>query len=313
MTASHTLPAFDAAGTALRLPYAALVEAIQIAAVDYAHGRIVSPERLVVPLNNGGVMLSMPATAPDIAIHKLVNVCPGNRARGWPTIHGQVTACDADSGVPLFMLDGPTVTGRRTAAVSMLGIRLLACAEPRDVLVIGTGTQALNHVEAIGELFPAAKVRVRGSSPARAVAFCEAHAARVPGGLVPLVEADVPESVDLVITATTSKTAVYDEAPRASRLVIGVGAFTADAVEIGARTVLRSVRYVDDLAGAAHEAGDYIQAGVDWTSVSSLADAIQSAGAHGASAVRGGQPVMLKTVGCAAWDLAACRVARSLV
>lgn len=313
MTARHTPPAFDAAETARRLPYAALVEAIRIAAVDYAHGRIASPERLVVPLNHGGVMLSMPATAPDIAIHKLVNVCPGNRARGWPTIHGQVTACDADSGVPLFMLDGPTVTGRRTAAVSMLGIRLLAPSEPRDVLVIGTGTQALNHVEAIGELFPAAKVRVRGSSPARAAAFCEAHAARVPGGLVPLVEAAVPESVDLVIAATTSKTAVYDEAPRASRLVIGVGAFTADAVEIDARTVLGSVRYVDDLAGAAHEAGDYIQAGVDWTSVSSLADAIQSAGAQGASVVQGGQPVMLKSVGCAAWDLAACRVARTMM
>lgn len=317
MTASHTPPAFDAAETARRLPYAALVEAIQIAAVDYAHGRIASPERLVVPLNSGGVMLSMPATAPDIAIHKLVNVCPGNRARGWPTIHGQVTACDADSGVPLFMLDGPTVTGRRTAAVSMLGIRLFARAAPRDVLVIGTGTQALNHVEAIGELFPAAKVRVQGTSPARAAAFCEAHAAhsaRLPGGLVPLLEAGVPESVDLVITATTSKTAVYDEAPRAARLVIGVGAFTADAVEIGARTVLGSVRYVDDLAGAAHEAGDYIQAGVDWTSVSSLADAIQSAGASGACAVvQGGQPVMLKSVGCAAWDLAACRVARSMI
>ena len=40
MTASHTPPAFDAAETARRLPYAALVEAIQIAAVDYAHGRM---------------------------------------------------------------------------------------------------------------------------------------------------------------------------------------------------------------------------------------------------------------------------------
>ena len=37
-------------------------------------------------------MLSMPASAADIAIHKLVNVCPGNGALGLPTIHGQVSA-----------------------------------------------------------------------------------------------------------------------------------------------------------------------------------------------------------------------------
>ena len=91
--------------------------------LDYAGGRIVSPERMVVPLAEGAVMLSMPASAADLAMHKLVNVCPRNRALGLPTIHGQVTAFDASTGVPQFMLDGPTVTGRRTAAVTMLGIR----------------------------------------------------------------------------------------------------------------------------------------------------------------------------------------------
>ena len=75
---------FDAAQTARLTPYASLVDALKEAAADYAQGRIASPERLVVPLNAGGVMLSMPATAPDLAIHKLVNVCPANRTRGLP-------------------------------------------------------------------------------------------------------------------------------------------------------------------------------------------------------------------------------------
>jgi 1-piperideine-2-carboxylate/1-pyrroline-2-carboxylate reductase [NAD(P)H] len=296
---------FDAAETARLTPYASLVDALKVAATDYAQGRIASPERLVVPLNAGGVMLSMPATAPDLAIHKLVNVCPTNRERSLPTIHGQVMASDADTGETLFILDGPTVTGRRTAAMTMLGIQTFMAAAPRDILLIGAGTQSANHLRAITELFPDAIVRVRGSSAARALAFCDAHRAGSPR-VQPLADGEIPDSVDLVITLTTSKQAVYDEAPRADRLVIGVGAFTPDAVEIGARTVLGSTLFVDDLAGAKHEAGDFIQAGVKWDTVTGIAAAL----AAPTSPVPAGTPVVFKTVGCAAWDLAAGRVAR---
>src|SRR5258708_2600068 len=247
---------FDAGQTARLTPYASLVDALKTAVMDYAQGKIASPERLVVPLNAGGVMLSMPAAAPDLAIHKLVNVCPTNRERALPTIHGQVMASDADTGETLFVLDGPTVTGRRTAAVTMLGIRTFLHAAPRNVLLIGAGTQSANHLEAIGELFPDAIVRVHGSSPARAQAVCDAPPANAPR-VQPHVDAEVPDSVDLVITLTTSKLAVYDEAPRADRLVIGVGAVTPDAVEIGARTGLGSPSFFDHRARPQPAAGGF--------------------------------------------------------
>src|SRR3546814_15959476 len=90
-------------------------------AVDYAAGNIQAPERQVVPFAQGGVMLSMPATAHDIGIHKLVNVAPANKTLGLPTINGVVSIYDGRTGQTLAVLDGPTVTARRTAAVSMLG------------------------------------------------------------------------------------------------------------------------------------------------------------------------------------------------
>jgi 1-piperideine-2-carboxylate/1-pyrroline-2-carboxylate reductase [NAD(P)H] len=302
-------PIFDAAATARLTPYAELVEALKGALVDYAQQRIASPERLVVPLNEGGVMLSMPATASDLAIHKLVNVCPTNGPRGLPTIHGQVMAFDADTGATLFILDGPTVTGRRTAAMSMLGVQTFkggvsGRAAPREFLLIGTGTQAANHLEAIGELYPEALVHVKASSPTKAQAFCDAHRDKA-RFLLPLVHA-VPDSVDVVIALTTSKEAVYAEAPRAERLVIGVGAFTPAMLEIGARTVHGSALFVDDLAGARHEAGDLIQAGVDWANVTGIAAVVGGS----VTPPAGSTPVLFKSVGCAAWDLGACRVAR---
>ncbi|MGA7776156.1 MAG: bifunctional Delta(1)-pyrroline-2-carboxylate/Delta(1)-piperideine-2-carboxylate reductase [Paraburkholderia sp.] len=305
-----TTQIFDAVATARLTPYAELVEALKTASVDYAQNRIVSPERLVVPLNAGGIMLSMPATAPDLGIHKLVNVCPANGPRGLPTIHGQVMGFDADTGATLFILDGPTVTGRRTAAMSMLGVQTFkggasGRAAPREFLLIGTGTQSANHAEAIGELFPEARVWVKGSAPAKAEAFCAAHRGKTPN-LQALGSAEVPDGVDVVITLTTSKQAVYDEAARAERLVIGVGAFTPQMLEIGARTVHGSALYVDDLAGARHEAGDFIQAAVNWADVTGVAALLDGS----ALPPKASTPVLFKSVGCAAWDLAACRVAR---
>jgi 1-piperideine-2-carboxylate/1-pyrroline-2-carboxylate reductase [NAD(P)H] len=300
-----TTQIFDAAATARLMPCAALVAALKRAGIDYARQRITSPERLVVPLNAGGIMLSMPATAPDLAIHKLVNVCASNGARNLPTIHGQVMAFDADTGETLFVLDGPTVTGRRTAAMSMLGVDTFAARAPQEFLLIGTGTQSLNHLDAIGELYPDACVWVKGSTPARAEAFCAARHGKV-RELRPLADGDaaIPHSVDVVIALTTSRRPVYDEAARGGRLVIGVGAFTPEMVEIGANTIAGSELFVDDLAGARHEAGDFIQAGVDWARVGGIADVLSDV------ALSPRKPVVFKSVGCAAWDLAACRVAR---
>lgn len=295
-------PIFDAAGTARLIPFRALVDALKTATADYAAGRVASPERLVVPLNDNGIMLSMPAAAADLAIHKLVNVCPRNGERALPTIHGQVMAFDPDTGKTLFILDGPTVTGRRTAAMTMLGIETLARSVPREILLIGTGTQAASHLQAIGELYPDARVQVRGTSAARAQAFCDAQRGTV-RNLQPLAAPAIPDSIDTVITLTTSRQAVYDEAPRAGRLVIGVGAFTPQMCEIGARTLAGSALFVDDLAGAKHEAGDFIQAGIDWSTVTGIKDALLNPPSSDT-------PIVFKTVGCAAWDLAAGRVAR---
>jgi 1-piperideine-2-carboxylate/1-pyrroline-2-carboxylate reductase [NAD(P)H] len=194
--------------------------------------------------------------------------------------------------------------------MSMLGIATFARrtpreGAPREFLLIGTGTQALNHLEAIGELFPDARVWVKGSAPARADAFCAAQRGKV-HELRPLADAGatIPASVDVVIALTTSKQPVYDETARAGRLVIGVGAFTPQMVEIGATTLAGSALFVDDAAGARHEAGDFIQAGVDWARVGGIAAVLDQT-----QPVPAG-PVVFKSVGCAAWDLAACRVAR---
>ncbi|RKE37467.1 ornithine cyclodeaminase [Paraburkholderia sp. BL23I1N1] len=294
---------FDARATAALLGYPQLMRVLRETIVEYGAGRIVSPERLSIPMQEGGLMLSMPSSAEDIAIHKLVNVCPSNGKHHLPTIHGQVIACDAHTGEMLFVLDGPTVTGRRTAAVTVLGIQTLHVAAPREILIIGTGKQAANHAEALAIAFPEAKLFAKGGSQAKTEEFVKRTRAVAPT-LAALTSDEIPDSIDVVITLTTSKSPVYSETARPGRLVVGVGAFTPDAAEIAKGTVDGSFVVVDDPVGARHEAGDLIQAQVDWNLVAPLAKAL-------AGELSPDGPILFKSVGCAAWDLAACRVARA--
>lgn len=300
----ETIKVFDAAATARLLDFGALVNALRQASLEHASGLIHAPVRMGVPLKDGGVFLSMPASAADIAIHKLVSVSPANTAKNLPTIFGTVTVCDGATGQPEFILDGPTVTGRRTAALSMLGVRLLHPRTPASFLLIGTGQQARFHAAAIGQLHPEASLYVRGLDVEAERHFCTAM--KQFGVAVMSAREKRPDDIDTVITVTTSKTPVYTEAANPARLVIGVGAFTPDAAEIAPATVQASTIFVDDLEATREEAGDLIQAAVDWSAVRSLATASKDP-------VPNDKPILLKTVGSGAWDLAACRVARSAI
>jgi 1-piperideine-2-carboxylate/1-pyrroline-2-carboxylate reductase [NAD(P)H] len=293
---------FDSTSTDALLPFDLLVAELEKTVAEYTDGKIFSPERLVIPLAEGGVMLSMPASAQDIASHKLVNVCPSNFARNLATINGEVVAYDAVTGISLFALDGPTVTGRRTAAITLLAISRLRKTPPKVVAIIGTGKQASTHVQALSSFYSGLELVVAGISPSEEEQFCARHASCA---VRPFTDRDWSR-VDVVVTLTTSKTPVYLEAATQNRLVVGVGAFTPDAAEVARETVLASTVIVDDPAGARHEAGDLIQAGVDWSGVVSLGDVLT-----GQAKVTG--PVFFKSVGCAAWDLAACRVARHMI
>ena len=88
--------------------------------------------------------------------------------------------------------------------------------------------------------------------------------------------------------------------------VVALGVCRADMAEAPPELVRQCTVAVDALSGARTEAGDLIQADVDWSQVMELAHA----------PVQGcptGRPVLLKTVGHALWDLAAAERAWRLL
>lgn len=297
----------NALQTAQALPYAALVPAIARAALELAAGSIVAPDRQVVTINAASVLLSMPAIGPDISVTKLITVHGNNAEHGLPVIQGEVIIFDTATGLRIALLDGPTVTARRTAAVSLLGIQTLLPRQPASILIIGTGTQALAHVDALVEFFGVSRFWIAGKDGPRTQIFCDAiqerHAQVSARPTTPAALQTALPPIDVVIALTTAKTPVIPAHIGPSTLAIGVGAFKPDMAEFPAALLHARQIVVDDPAGARHEAGDLIQANIDWTRVRGLAAVLSDQGVQSAPL-----PV-LKTVGQAAWDLAAARVA----
>ena len=72
-------------------------------------------------------LLLMPAwEGEDYVGIKILTVTPGNAQRSLPAILGVYLLNDGRTGAPLALIDGPTLTVRRTAAASALAADYLA-------------------------------------------------------------------------------------------------------------------------------------------------------------------------------------------
>ena len=288
--------------TAALLPYPALVAALKAVLLD---GLAFAPERSKLELPDG-VLLLMPARDEQLAITKLVSVHMGNTAHNLPIIQGEVIVMQAQTGRRLLMLDGVTVTARRTAAVSLLAAQTLAANTQTPLLIIGAGAQARSHLEAFAVGLGVREVLVHTRSPAR-VETLLADAERL--GVTLHSTNNVPKALEqcaLIVTATNATSPVIPDLVRQDAFIAAVGAFRPEMLEIPSTIVHRAALYVDWLEGARHEAGDLLQAGVDWATVKPLAEVL-----HQTTPNQG--LTLFKSVGHALWDLAAARCALQIL
>lgn len=296
----------DASQTVARLPYGPLVAEIRALLTD---ATVQVPERLVQPLPGGGSLFLMPGLDGRIAITKLITFTPANAGTTRPTIQGDVVVFDIATGARMLVLDGPTVTARRTAAVSLLAAQRLAPNKAGPLLIVGAGAQGRAHLEAFAEGLGVRKVFIASRSAASAQALVE-HARGLGLEARAVQDADAALAVcPLVVTCTPASGVVLRALPRDDAFIAAVGAFTPVMVELDAglcRHCNDNGTIILDTADAVHEAGDLIQAGLDVASFATLRDVVNES----AEWTRG--PVLFKSCGWAGWDLAAARVAVSM-
>jgi ornithine cyclodeaminase len=304
------LPVLGPAETARALPYVALAGQIESLLHDPA---VVVPARIVQALPGGGSLFVMPAADAQFAITKLITFIPDNGTRGLPSIQGQIIVFDVPTGTPVVLLDGPTVTARRTAAVSLLAARKLAPRTDGPLLIVGAGVQGRSHLEAFHAGLGLQEVWVASRSPASADALVR-HAESLGLRARRVDDADAAlAECPLVVSTTSAQQVALRAMPRADAFVAAVGAFTQHMVEWDAaicRRLAQEGTLVVDTRDADHEAGDLLQAGLDVRKLPTLADVVCNTAAWTARQQPcAAGPVFFKSCGWAGWDLAAARCA----
>ncbi|MBA4255735.1 MAG: ornithine cyclodeaminase [Polaromonas sp.] len=292
-----------AEATARLLPYPALAQSLAELLLD---GSVVVPARQVLSLPGGGSLFVMPAHDQRVAMTKLITFTPGNAERGLPSIQGDVLVLDVATGTRQHLLDGPTVTARRTAAVTLLAAQRLAPQPTGRLLLVGAGVQARAHLEALVAGLGMTEVWVASRRTASAQALVDhAHTLGLSARVVTDPDAALTDC-PLVVTCTPAHQVVLRALPGPGHFVAAVGAFTPGMVELSAplcQHVASHGQVVVDTADAVHEAGDLLQAGLDVRSFPTLAQVVRG------EVPRGQGPVLFKSCGWAGWDLAAARLA----
>lgn len=245
------------------LPMRQAIEEMKRAFAQLSQGQALVPLRVSLPVErHNGVTLFMPGYlgADDRMAVKIVSVFNDNPSKGLPLIHALVVVVDATTGRPAAVMDGTYLTALRTGAASGAATDLLAREDASVAAVFGAGAQGRTQLEAVCAVRPIRSAWVYDIDPERAAAYAEEMADRL--GLPVRVAASPAEAVrraDVVCTATTSASPVFDDADlRAGTHINAVGAYTPQMQEVPAETVKRAKVVIDHREASLAEAGDLI-------------------------------------------------------
>ena len=81
-----------------------------------------------------------------------------NPLRGLPAISALDLVTDIETGMPLALVDGTSVTNMRTGGHAAVGAKYLARPDSETVAIIGCGNEGRTHLRLLNELFPISKV-----------------------------------------------------------------------------------------------------------------------------------------------------------
>jgi ornithine cyclodeaminase len=245
------------------LPMAECIEVMAEALKTLCLGQAILPLRPVMWLpDKVGALGMMPAFMENLQIMglKIVSVFPGNHGTEYDSHMGAVMIFETKHGQPLAIMDATEITAIRTAAVSGVATRLLAREDAGDLVILGSGTQARTHLQAMLLCRKIRRVRVWSRNPENGRRFSEResrrHSVRVE--FMPTVQAAV-KGADIICTTTSSHDPILPGKNLSAGCHINaVGSSVPFARELDTAAVVKSRLFVDRRESTLNEAGDFL-------------------------------------------------------
>lgn len=251
-----------AADVKAALPMPKAIEAMKQAYVQFSTGRATVPLRTHVQTEKG-VSLLMPAYLHDSSNLgvKIISIYEDNPKQGLPTISATVMVLDPETGFPLALMDGSSLTAIRTGAGGGAAADVLARKGARNVALFGAGVQARTQLQAVLAVRDIEEVSIidHFAEAAKRLADDVAAWPNAPRVVLGRTPSEAVQVADIVLTATTSPVPLFDGHDlKPGTHITGIGTFTPDKREVDETAVRRARIVVDSRDACLEEAGDII-------------------------------------------------------
>ena len=232
---------------------------------QFSNKEAIMPQRASINIKEGkGTTLFMPAYLPHsggLGV-KIVGIFPDNKSLGLPTISGVILLNNSQTGEVSSIMEAGYITALRTGAASGVATDLLANEGATKVGLFGAGVQARSQLQAIMEVRNIAKVFIYDVDRGRAEMLAQ-EMEELKGRSCTFIPVDAPEKAvseaDIIITATTSKTPVFNGRHlKEGTHINAIGSFKPQHREIDDETIKRAKIFVDSYTDCLEEAGDII-------------------------------------------------------
>ena len=238
-----------------------LLDAIEASMYIYENKEYHMPQRLHVDYE-GNTLLLMPCFTKDCFGTKLVSLFPQNPERNIPVLNGIMVLNDAQTGLPLALLNGPALTALRTAAVGSVSIRHLTPENTQSLGIIGAGVQGFYQAWVACTARSLKDIFIFDLYREKTTALIEKLPKVIPD--VKLHEAssveDLLEKSQVVITATTSLEPVLPDKGEllTGKHFVGIGSYKPNMREFPEALFSLLKTVFIDTDHALEESGDLI-------------------------------------------------------
>jgi len=224
--------------------------AVESAFADHGRGLVQMPPKVYITLPDGDFR-TMPAYLPSLSIAgvKIVNVHPGNPAKGFPTVMALTVILDIDTGQPTAVINATRLTDMRTGAAGAVAGKYLSAKKEIILGVIGTGRQAQAQVTAISRELEIRQVKIWSRNPEHIRIFADRFM-EFPCRASSLENAC---DCDVLVTTTPSRSPlIRSEWIHEGTHINAIGADAPGKEELDPALLLRAQVFVDDPVQAIH-------------------------------------------------------------
>lgn len=246
------------------LPMKNAIEAMKKAFGAYSSGQATVPHRSSLETEKG-ISLLMPAcfTKTNDMVVKLVSIYDDNPALGFPRISAIVLVLDPETGRPVALMDGESLTALRTGAAGGLAADLLSREHAKTLALFGAGIQGRSQIKAVMAVRTIDTVYIHDPNAEacnKLALELKGLKPEAPTVHITKTSRETVQDADIVVTATPSKKPVFDGKDlKPGTHVTAVGAFTPEMMEIDDFTIKKARVYVDSREACLIESGEIIR------------------------------------------------------